>query len=322
MDDLEKALKGFKNGKARDQHGHVYELFKFGGKDLKVSPLKLFNIVKKTQQYPSIFQPANITSFWKQKCCKSELENDRGVFNCTKIRSLMDKMIYNDIYDTVDSSMSCSKNRNIRDHLFVINAIVNDIMNNKNGENIDIQLYDAYKCYDKLEYFNTATDLYNAGVQDNKFVTIANSNSNCDVSVKTPWGTQTQRTNMSNIEMQGTVLAGLKCSVTIDSIGKECLENVHPVLYKYKNCTSIPPLSLIDDIITVSSCSPDSVRMNGTIHAKIQGKRLELGHKKCFQIHIGKNNACCPTLNIQGKEMLTASSEKYLALLGRLIMTY
>ena len=60
--------------------------------------------------------------------------------------------------------------------------------------------------------------------------------------------------------MQGTVLAGLKCSISIDSIGKECLQNVHPVLYKYKNTTSVPPLSLIDDIIAVSSCSSDSVR--------------------------------------------------------------
>ena len=124
--------------------------------------------------------------------------------------------------------MSCSnigarKNRNIRDHLFVINGIINDVINNKDSENIDVQIYDVAKCVDKREYTNTATDLYNAGVQDDKFVVIANSNSNCDVAVKTPWGTKTQRTNLTKIEMQGTVLAGLKCSISIDSIGKESL---------------------------------------------------------------------------------------------------
>ena len=112
--------------------------------------------------------------------------------------------------------------------------------------------------------------------------------------------------------MQGTVLAGLKCSISIDSIGKECLQNVHPVLYKYKNTTSVPPLSLIDDIIAVSSCSSDSVRMNATIQAKIQGKQLELGQKKCFQMHIGKNSECCPSLNVHTKEMFTTNREKYL----------
>ena len=92
----------------------------------------------------------------------------------------------------------------------------------------------------------------------------------------------------NNIEMQGTVLAPLKCSLSIDSIGKESLQNVHDVLYTYKNCVSIPPLSLIDDIIAVSECSTDSVEMNAVIEAKIAGKQLKLGYDKCFQMHVGK----------------------------------
>ena len=42
MDDLEKVLKTLKNGKARDAHGHMYELFKDSGNELKLSQLKLF----------------------------------------------------------------------------------------------------------------------------------------------------------------------------------------------------------------------------------------------------------------------------------------
>ena len=30
--------------------------------------------------------------------------------------------------------------------------------------------------------------------------------------------------------MQGTVLAGLKCAISIDTIGKEALENEHDIL--------------------------------------------------------------------------------------------
>ena len=65
--DLNKALKSFKNNKARDEHEHIYELFKYGGMDLKSSLLKLLNLVKQTQTYPSIFQLSNISSFWKKK---------------------------------------------------------------------------------------------------------------------------------------------------------------------------------------------------------------------------------------------------------------
>ena len=125
-------------------------------------------------------------------------------------------------------------------------------------------------------------------------------------------GKKTTRTNLSKIKMQGTVLAGLKCSVGIDTIEKESLENTHQILYQYKNCTSIPPLSLVDDVIGVSVCSPGSVQMNATIMGKIQGKQLKLCHKKCFQMHIGKNDACCPSLDVHGKKMNIASSEKYL----------
>ena len=53
---LEAALKSLKNHKARDIWGHTYELFKYGGKDLKYSLLSLFNRVKKSQTYSSIFK--------------------------------------------------------------------------------------------------------------------------------------------------------------------------------------------------------------------------------------------------------------------------
>ena len=129
MSDLEKVLKSLKNGKARDPHGHIYELYKYGGNDLKISLLKFYNRTKREQIYPEILQYSNISSFYKKKGDKSDLNNDRGVFNVVKIRSILDKMIYSDKYDIIDNSMSGSniggrKGRNIRDHLFVINGIL------------------------------------------------------------------------------------------------------------------------------------------------------------------------------------------------------
>ena len=49
-DDLEKVLKALKNNKARDAHGHSFELFKYGGSDLKSSMLKMFNLTKKNRK--------------------------------------------------------------------------------------------------------------------------------------------------------------------------------------------------------------------------------------------------------------------------------
>ena len=142
LEDLEVALKSFKNNKARDSHGHIYELFKYGGNNLKLSILKLFNLVKRKQVYPDILKPSNISSFYKNKGSKDDLNSDRGVFIVVKLRSILDKLIYNDEYNIIDQNMSDSniggrKGRNIRDHLFVINAILNDASKSKK-EDIDI----------------------------------------------------------------------------------------------------------------------------------------------------------------------------------------
>ena len=127
----------------------------------------------------------------EKKGDQTNLDNDRGIFNVSKIRSILDKLIYNDIYDAVDYNMSSSnigarKSRNIRDHLFVINGILNEAINAPNKQPIDIQIYDVSKCFDKLDFINTANDLYNSGVKDDKFVLVANSNKSCNVSIKLP----------------------------------------------------------------------------------------------------------------------------------------
>ena len=116
---------------------------------------------------------------------------------------------------------------------------------------------------------------------------------------------------MRQIEMQGTVLAPLKCSVQLDTLGKECLMNGEG-LYKYKECLNIPPLLMIDDAIAISECGPDSVKVNALIQRKVDMKNLKLGHSKCFKMHVGKNESCCPILKVEDENMLSSSSEKYL----------
>ena len=153
--------------------------------------------------------------------------------------------------------------------------------------------------------------MYEAGVKDDKFLMMALSNKKCNVAVKTPWGSTSKRVEMTEIEMQGTVPAPIKCSVQLDSLGKECLQNGEG-LYKYKECLNIPPLLMLDDAIAVSDCGPETVKMNALIQNKVNMKSLRLGHSKCFKMHVGKNASCCPTLKVQDKLMLTSNRERYL----------
>ena len=96
----------------------------------------LINKSKKELFIPSLMQLADIVAIYKGKGDKLSFENDRGIFILNIVRSIMMKNIYADKYDTIDKKMSDSnvgarKRKNIRNHLFVLNGIINDAINSK-----------------------------------------------------------------------------------------------------------------------------------------------------------------------------------------------
>ena len=112
--------------------------------------------------------------------------------------------------------------------------------------------------------------------------------------------------------MQGTNPAPLKCSVQVDTLGKECLAEGEG-LFKYKECTNIPALTFVDDTLAFTTCGTESVKLYAKIQSKSETKRLELGFDKCFKMHVGsKSKNCCPVLMVKENEMKTSNRETYL----------
>ena len=60
---------------------------------------------------------------------------------------------------------------------------------------------DIAKCFDKMWFEETGNYMFNAGITDDKFVLLANSNVKCQVAVKTPWGSTTDRIELERIEI-------------------------------------------------------------------------------------------------------------------------
>ena len=92
------------------------------------------------------------------------MNNDRGIFVVSTMRMILDSLIYNEKYPLVDSRMSDSnigarKNRNIRDHLYIVYTIINSVIHG-NEEPVDIQIYDVEKCFDALWLEDCMLDLY------------------------------------------------------------------------------------------------------------------------------------------------------------------
>ena len=175
LGDIEVVLRQLKNNKSRDPLGFANELFKpdIAGADLKQALLKMCNNIKNQQVFPESLSQCNITSLYKNKGSKKDFGNYRGIFRVTVIRSILDKLIYNDEYDNIDehltdSNVGVRRNRNIRDNIFVMNAVLHNVRK-RNLKDTDIQIYDAEKCFDKLWSKECFNDIFENGFNNDKF---------------------------------------------------------------------------------------------------------------------------------------------------------
>ena len=236
---------------------------------------------------------ADIATLYKGKGDKSNLENERGIFIVSIFRSLIMRMIYQDIYSILDESMSDSqigsrKGKNIRNHIWVLNCIIDDTLKSNKKHPVDIQIYDYKQCFDALWLEECLNDIYSGGLRDNKLNILHNVNSSVEIVVKTPVGKSNQET-IQNVVIQGDVFAPMLCSKQIDMFGKECLEE-KKYLYHYKGEVEIPPLTMVDDIICVAECGFQSVMVNSFLNCKTRTKKLQFGSAKCKKMHIGKKH--------------------------------
>ena len=178
-----------------------------------------------------------------------------------------------------------------------------------------MNLYDIAKCFDSMWYEETMNDLWDVGVQEDKFAVIAKLNENCNIAVKTPVGI-TERFLVNKIEMQGTKFSNIKCSIQIDTLGKECYTSGEN-LFLYKKAVYVPPLGMIDDIASFALSGPDAIKMNTIINAKIESKKLQFGPTKCYNIHIGKQKETHLILKAHNDILKVKEYETYL---GDIIM--
>ena len=318
-EDVEKVLSKMSRNKSRDPLGYVNELFLPGvcGPDLVKAITMLANSCKNQTYTPNFLKLTNITTIYKNKGSRFDLINDRGIFNMVIFRKIIDRLIYNDVYDNIDKNMSCSnvggrKGRNIRNHLFIVYGIINSVVNNESPP-VDLQFYDLKQCFDAMWLEESMNDLCSTiprNEWNNKLALIYQNNSENKVAIRTPFGL-TERVSINKIVTQGGVWGPIQCSNQVDKLGKECVNrNIH--LFKYKDSVRIMPLAMIDDILAIAPCGFKSFALNTFINCKMEMKKLIFSDTKCKQIHVGKEGIHCPSLEVHGRNIDKSSCEKYL----------
>ena len=213
-----------------------------------------------------------------------------------------------------DSNIEARKGRQCKDHLFMVHGIMNSVIQGKK-ECIDIQIYDLQQAFDSLWLEDCMIDLTDT-IDSDKIALLYESSVNNFVAINTPHGL-TQRKPIRSLVQQGGTWGPLKCSNSVDTIGKQVLKNDN-VSYLYKGSVKIIPLAMIDDIIAISKCGIGSLTLNTIINSKIELKTLRFhtpdsnGWSKCHKLHVGTHSKACPILQVHGTIIEEVSEDEYL----------
>ena len=285
-----------------------------GGSDLIKAVTKCMNNIKDQQVIPEYLQKCNVTSLYKNKGSRKDFNCYRGVFRSTILRSILDKLIFNDEYQSIDDNLTDSniggrRGRNIRDHIYVINAIMNSITSG-NEEACDITVHDIEKCFDSLWAQECVNTLYEYGLDNDKLVLIHEETKNAKIAMKTSMGL-TERIDIEDLIMQGNIFGSIICTSVMDKLAKMFYQN-EDLIYKYKKEVSIPILGMVDDVLNVAKCSEQVVQSNSTINTFMEQNKLKLASTKCSRIHVGKKTDECHKLKVHEETMKNSESEKYL----------
>lgn len=212
--------------------------------------------------------------------------------------------MYNDMYDQIepnftDANVGCRKGRNISNNIFVLNAIANSVIKNK-SESVDYQIFDVKTCFDKLNLEECIMDLYDKGLNNDELVLLYLENKNCKVAVKTQNG-KTNRVNIKDIVLQGTLWSGLMCTAQMDKLAENAYQT--KTTYFYKGKTEVPLLEIVDDVLYPTKCNQDAIIANAKVNSFMESKKLEVNDKKCHKMHLGKVNKNCPSLSVHSSKM-------------------
>ena len=96
-----------------------------------------------------------------------------------------------------NSQIGAGKKQSVRNHLFVINSILSDVISSVKKNPIDLSIMDFKQMFDSEELSTCLNALYDANIQDDLLSSIYQANKTTFFAVKTPKGI-TERTTILN----------------------------------------------------------------------------------------------------------------------------
>ena len=312
MKDLERVLGGLKSKQSQDSNGIANEVFQLKniGDDLKKSLLHMLNKIKESLTLPEVLRDATISAIPKNRKSPLMLENLRGIFLVNKVKAVLMKMINATMIDEIENNLTESnigarKGRATRDHIFIINSIINETMKDKRKQPLDMVFYDVRQCFDSLWMEKTLIDLSKNGIKNDFLNLIYEASKSARIKVKTPVGNTVEK-EIEELVMQGESVSSIMCTSSMDRMSKECKEPA----YKYRDEVEVPKLGFVDDLIDVQTCGEKTKMMNKYTNDEINKRKLQFNGDKTNRMHVGKDKVC-ETIEIESwKEVVEKDDRK------------
>ena len=213
-----------------------------------------------------------------KKGSKFLLKNERGIFVLSAVRTLLMRLLYNTLYETINQNMSDSnvggrKEMSCINHIFVRNGIIHETLSSKLNKPLTLQIYDFRQMFDSMKLEESISDLYDSGMKDDSLLLLYDSNNNIKVKVKTSSGLTAENT-FEKLVFQGDTWGPLMASNQVDKFGKQLLEEEPQYLYKYMGYVPVGVLGMIDDIAGISESGVKAVELNSYINVKTADKKI------------------------------------------------
>ena len=181
--------------------------------------------------------------------------NLRGIFKLPIVRNILDRLIYFQEKDTLNVSMGQfqvgnQQKRSIRDHALIVHAVVNDAR--INNLHVDVLFTDIKQCFDSIWLEEAINDCYTSGIKNRNLNLLYEGNSSTQMCVETRFG-KSERVQLKKIVMQGSVSGGTLCSNQLSKLCNKAYSEGQ--VYMYRGEIPIPPLAMVDDIVSIAICN-------------------------------------------------------------------
>ena len=87
--------------------------------------------------------------------------------------------------------------------------------------------------------------------------------------------------------MQKESISSIVCTSIIDKVSRECKLPA----YEYKNEVKIPKLGFVDDIVDITKCGEETLRMNVYTTEAMNKRKLQMSIDKCVRLHATSKKA-------------------------------